>query len=347
MGIEARVFSRAGLAGNPSDAYFGRAVAVPIFDFSARVRCEPSTGVTVVPPGGPAVSWRDVAHLEAELKGQRVTGAASVLAAAVVIFESALLGREHVRPGFALRAETDIPVRVGLAGSSALVIASLRALSSLYGIELSRERLPTLALRVETELLGIHGGLMDRVVQTYEVPVYMDLARELLERDGHGRYERLDAAALPPLFLAWDPDAAAGSETVHNELRLRFERGDAGVLEAMQDLARLADEARQLLLNGRGDALGPLMDANFDLRARIVPVGPRNRRLVDTARRLGAFAKQAGSGGAVIGTWDGDPERLSQLRSAYEAIGAGFAVPRVRGAPADDDAWPATEPGLP
>ena len=58
-------------------------------------------------------------------------------------------------------------------------------------------------------------------------------------------------------------------------------------------------------------------------------------------------SQQAGSGGAVIGTWDGDPERLSQLRSAYEAIGAGFAVPRVRGAPADDDAWPATEPGLP
>ena len=330
MEILARAVSRAGLAGNPSDAYFGRAVAVPVFDFSARVSCEPARCVTIIAPGGDDRSWPDAGLLARDVREGRVAGPVAVLAAAAAIFEMGMLGGGREPQGFRLQAETDIPVRVGLAGSSALVVAALRALSGLHGVEPERELLPTLALRAETELLGIHGGLMDRVVQTYERPLYMDLSRDLLERDGHGRYEPIDPSALPPLFLAWDPEAAQGSEAVHNELRRRFERGEAEVLETLAALARLADEARKLLVTGRGDAIGPLMDANFELRASIVPVGPGNRRLVETARRNGASAKQAGSGGAVVGTWDGDPARLVRLRSDYEALGVRFSGPRIR-----------------
>ena len=71
------------------------------------------------------------------------------------------------------------------------------------------------------------------------------------------------------------------------------------------------------------------MNANFDLRARLVGVSPGNRRLVDIGRQLGAATKFAGSGGAVIGAYDGDPERLARLQRAYEAFGATLIVPRM------------------
>ena len=52
-----------------------------------------------------------------------------------------------------------------------------------------RERMMSLALRagrsVETEELGIFGGLQDRVCQVYETLVYMDFAREYMEAHGH------------------------------------------------------------------------------------------------------------------------------------------------------------------
>jgi hypothetical protein len=49
---------------------------------------------------------------------------------------------------------------------------------------------------------------------------------------------------------------------------------------------------------------------------------------VETGRQIGAGVKQAGSGGAVVGAFDGDPSRLESLRLAYEQIGARILVPR-------------------
>ena len=45
---------------------------------------------------------------------------------------------------------------------------------------------PTLVLRAEEEL-GITAGLQDRVAQVYGGLVYMDFARESMQRHGHGR----------------------------------------------------------------------------------------------------------------------------------------------------------------
>jgi glucuronokinase len=71
------------------------------------------------------------------------------------------------------------------------------------------------------------------------------------------------------------------------------------------------------------------MDANFDLRARLIRISPGNQRLVETGRKLDAHVKFCGSGGAVVGLYDGDPERLERLRAAYHAFGAQLVVPRV------------------
>ncbi|MFA5026862.1 MAG: GHMP kinase, partial [Candidatus Methylomirabilota bacterium] len=88
-------------------------------------------------------------------------------------------------------------------------------------------------------------------------------------------------------------------------------------------------QARDLLVAGRGLEIGPLMNANFDLRASLIPISAGNRQLVETGRALGAFTKFAGSGGAVVGCYDGDPERLARLRAAYERMGATLIVPEI------------------
>ncbi len=331
--ITVHTSSRAGLLGNPSDAYFGRAIGVAVGNFAARARCEASEGLTLVAPDGSRAEFDSSAALLRHVSEYGCRGRLSLQLATVRHFlrylEERGLNSEHPMGGFTLESDSDIPLKVGLAGSSALVIAMLRALAGLYGIQIPLRELPTLSLGVETRELGIHGGLMDRVVQVYGGVVYMDLGSELLQRDGTGRYESLDTSLLPPLFLAWDPAAAAGSELVHNYLRRRFDAEEPEVLGAMRDLAALADEGRELLLAGRGGEIGPLMDANFELRACVVCVGEGNRRLVETARRQGASAKQAGSGGAVIGTYDGDPGRLARLRDSYAAVSAHLVVPEV------------------
>ena len=107
------------------------------------------------------------------------------------------------RPNFTLRYESDIPRQIGLAGSSAIITATLRALMAFYGVDVPKEVQPSLILSAERDELDINAGFMDRVIQVYEGCVFMDLDESLLRATGHGRYEPLDpappAAALPGL----------------------------------------------------------------------------------------------------------------------------------------------------
>lgn len=41
--------------------------------------------------------------------------------------------------------------------------------------------------------------------------MYMDFNRELMQRQGHGCYEELDPALLPPLYVAYRSDLAEGT----------------------------------------------------------------------------------------------------------------------------------------
>jgi len=182
---------------------------------------------------------------------------------------------------------------------------------------------------VERDELGIGAGLQDRVAQVYEGAVFVDFERGHMERHGHGRYESLDPSLLPPLFIAYHDHLAEGTELTHNPLRERFNRGDSEVLEAVARWAELAEQARIAIVARRGREIGLLMNENLDIRAAAVGISDGNRRLVEIGRDLGAATKFAGSGGAVIGAYDGDPNRLTRLRLAYEDFGAKLIVPAV------------------
>jgi glucuronokinase len=196
-------------------------------------------------------------------------------------------------------------------------------------VEIPKTIQPNLILSVELDELGIGAGLQDRVIQVYEGCVYMDFDKQKMEAQGHGDYQAIDPALLPPLFVAYDAKLAEGTEVTHNDLRVRYNRGDKQVHEAVQRWGDLARQARDLILAGRGREIGPLMDENFNLRAATLKLNEHHRQLVEIGRRYGAHAKYAGSGGAVIAAYDGDPGRLAKLTEAYEAVGARVFTPRI------------------
>lgn len=324
--------SRAGLLGNPSDGYGGACIALAVQNFSATVVCRPSDRLRFVPAPRDRRSFDDVGDLVERIDRFGYYGGIRLLKASLRRLHDHCRQRE-IEVGaerFELAYRTEIPDHVGLAGSSAIVTACFRTLMDVFGFSVDEDVLPTLILEAETRELGIPAGLMDRVAQVWGGLVHMELGLERLDRLGRGRYERLDPAALPPLYLAWHDGLAEGSEVTHDDLSRRFERGDREVQDTMEELTSLTEEGRRLLETGASGDVGRLMDRNFDLRARICDVGEGNRALVETGRRLGAHPKFAGSGGAVIAAYDGDPERLDRLREAYRELGAELVVPEIR-----------------
>jgi glucuronokinase len=330
--IQTKAYARAGLIGNPSDGYFGKTISFIIRNFSARVTLWASPRLCIVPQRCDRLEFGSYDELLEDVRLHGYYGGVRLIKAAIKRFNDYCAGvGRRIDRNFSVEYETDIPVRVGLAGSSAIVTATLRALMQFFDVAIPQPLLPGLILSAELDELKIGAGLQDRVIQVYEGVVFMDFDRERMERDGHGRYTPLEPAALPPLFVAYHDYLAEGTEITHNDLRNRYNRREPDVLDGIKRWAELAQQAGDLIVAGRGREIGPLMDANFDLRASLIHISPGNRRLVDTGRALGAAVNFAGSGGAVVGMYDGDPERLARLSQAYAAMGAKLLVPQIAG----------------
>ena len=297
MAIEVVVPARAGLVGHPSDGYGGATLAVTLHNFAAHVELHPSAQLCVEPAD--AGEWPE--------------GGEPLIHATVRRFcrHCAETGAPY-QPHARIRYRSTIPREVGLAGSSAIVIATLRALARHGAVAIERERLPALALSVETDELGIAAGLQDRVVQTYGGLVFVDVA----ERE----FTPLDAGLLPELFVAWRPGAAGSSALAHAAVRERYARGDAVVHAAMSALAALAHEACAALVRGDHAAFAEALDAGLDVRARIFELDPRHLAMVQAARALGLPATYTGSGGAIVGIAS-DRAAVAELTRRLEADG--------------------------
>ncbi len=70
------------------------------------------------------------------------------------------------------------------------------------------------------------------------------------------------------------------------------------------------------------------MNENFNLRKKIMYISESNLELVETARKCGASAKFAGSGGSIIGTYK-DDEMLTKLIVGLKKINARVIKPYI------------------
>jgi glucuronokinase len=323
--IRTRCHARAALAGNPSDGYHGKTLSVLVRQFHADVVLYEWDRVEIVPCDEDHSRFDSIGDLARDVRLHGYYGGIRLVKATIKRFHG-YCQRQGLRlhdRAFSIRYQSNVPRQVGLAGSTAIIVATLRALMAFYGVAIPLEVQPSLALAVETDELRIAAGLQDRVIEVYEGLVYMDFSREkMAEKHGywHGAYERLDPALLPPLYVAYRADAGEPTEVFHNDIRSRFDRGDADVVEAMRTCAGLAEAARGALMARDAAALGALMDRNFDVRRSIYRLPAEQVEMVEVARKAGASANFAGSGGATIGVCR-DDAMFAGLERDLGAIG--------------------------
>lgn len=328
-----RAFARAGLLGNPSDGYHGKTISFSVRNYWAEVVLYEWDSVEIVLADDDRAKFESVYELARDVRLHGYYGGIRLIKATIKRFVEHCQARGiplHDRR-FSVRYQTTIPRQVGLAGSSAIIVATLRCLMDFYGVQLPIEAQPTFVLLVEQEELGITVGLQDRVIQIYEGLVYMDFdpSRERLV-DGLRcyHYEPLDPALLPPLYVAHHETLGEPTEVFHNNIRGRFNQGDPKVTAAMRCFAELAAQGREALLAGDVDRLASLVDANFDTRRSIYQLPAWQIDMVETARACGASAKFAGSGGAIVGTYR-DEAMLTALRTRLGAIGSRTIAPQI------------------
>jgi len=328
--IETHAYARAGFLGNPSDGYFGKTIAFSVRNFRARVILYPSARLEIKLAKADLPIFENLEELYSVTRWRGYYGGIRIIQALLVRFLDYCRDHRIELPdrNFTIEYESNIPQRLGLGGSSAIITAALRALMQYYDVIIPPEIQANLVLETETRELGVPAGLQDRVIQAFEGLVYMDFARELLEARGYGEYQRLDPGLLPNVYLAYRTSLSEGTEVFHNDIKARWLRGDPEIVEAMRTWTGYAAEGRECLLRRDYRRLNELINANFDLRARIYHVGKGNLEMVQAARAAGATAKFAGSGGAIVGTYE-DEAMFERLTKALAPLGVAVIKPRV------------------
>lgn len=269
--LTATAQARIGLLGNPSDIYGGQGLGFSVAELGVTVTLTQAVQ-NVLPNELFEAAW--------QLTSQELQAAGIDVAA---------------RP-FELTFTSNVPFQGGLSGSSALVIAAIRAWSRWFGLPVAPLRAAELAFRVENEVLGIRAGALDRLVQAHDGLLAMDFDKPFAE----SAVERLDADLLPPLVLAWHGQPGESSGDVHAPVFARWQADDPDVRATVEDLVANAQAGRKALEQGDREAFLACMDKNFNLRAKVFPIASADQALIDLGRGLGAGCKFPGSGGAVL-----------------------------------------------
>ena len=317
MIIETYSYPRAAVIGNPSDGYYGKTIAFLFSNFRAKVQLYHTPELEILPQTLDVTRFGSIHELVENVNLSGYYGGIRLLKATVKVFY------EYCREcniqldnrNFTMRYDSNIPLRLGLAGSSAIITACMKALISFYGVAIPKPIQANLVLSVENKELGIAAGLQDRVAQAYEKPVFMDFEKRIMDKQGFGNYTELDAADFPNMYIAFRKNLSEGTEVVHNNLRARYEIGEKAVLDAMLTWADYTIQFKEALEKRDFKKIHELINANFDLRRSLIHVTRGNIEMVETARSVGASAKFTGSGGAIIGTYT-DQAMFNELKFA-------------------------------
>lgn len=330
MIIESRAYARAGLLGNPSDGYFGKTISLIIKNFGAHISLYESPELVIEMLEQDENVFKNIHDLVDRIKLHGYYGADRLIKASIKAFYD-YCTNNNIRiknKNFSVRYNSSIPRQVGLAGSSAIITATMKALIKFYSVEIKKEVLPSIVLSVETKELGINAGLQDRVIQVYEGLVYMDFEEEYVKKNNYGLYESLSLDKLPRFYLAYKDTLGKVSGVVLNDIYSRYRRGEKLVIDTLNEIANCAFEGKKAIEQNDKEYLAELINRNFDLRTKIMNISDENMQMVETARKCGASAKFSGSGGSIIGTYK-DDEMLTKLIIELKKINVRVVKPFI------------------
>lgn len=230
-------------------------------------------------------------------------------------------------PAAGLNITTDCmaPAGAGLAGSSALNIAVCGALNHLTGGRFPKERLPFIAINVETQVLKVPAGYQD-----YFPAVHGGVSRVRLEIEGVTREGvQTDLDELESRIALVFTGAPRNSGINNWEMYKRHIDCSPGIYERFEQIRDTALEIDQALSANRFDRIGDIFAKEWASRRELAPGITTEviEELIEIARRNGAeAAKVCGAGGGGCVAFYCQPNRKSAVEKALADAG-GKVIP--------------------
>jgi galactokinase/mevalonate kinase-like predicted kinase len=221
--------------------------------------------------------------------------------------------------------ESEIPLRSGMAGSTALVVALVQALLVWQGEATNLYRLAERTRYIELNYLKVVCGYQDAYMCTFGGLNYMDFGGKQFYRDAEAELfatiEPLGAYVPQLPFILGFTGVRHASGAVHKPLRERWMEGESEVVEGYKRITEIARAGKKALITENWPLLGRLMNENHAIQRDLGGSGESNEKLIAAALEAGALGAKlagAGHGGTIIALWPwSDSTRLEKaLRHA-------------------------------
>jgi D-glycero-alpha-D-manno-heptose-7-phosphate kinase len=206
-----------------------------------------------------------------------------------------------IESGIELTSVADLPSNSGLGSSSSFTVALLNALHSYKREFVSPARLASEACELEMVRLGEPVGKQDQYIAAYGNVTALSIAR-----DGSVEVQPVPVRvgvleALEQHLLIMYSGVERPAKLVLTEQSERVQQAEPAVLEGMHRIKALGREVYELLVSGKLERYGELLDEHWQHKRKLAS------RMTDTAldEHYGA-ARQAGAvGGKLIGAGGG------------------------------------------
>ena len=322
---------RCGIVGNPSDMYGG-----------AVISCSTGERATVT------VEEYDRLEIVVE-ENVRTIRSAEDLSQDGGMFDAVLAAIEYFeldKATLRISVTTAIPVRAGLSGSTAVMIALAAGLlewmartefehyqtSALWkSARKSRYMLAETVRHIELYFLKIVCGYQDAYMCTFGSLNFLDFHDKekylTLDREPLGTVENLAGVAPEiPLVLALT-GVQRISGVVHKPVRDRWIEGDPLIVRGVLRLAHIARMSKGAIISGDWDRLGEAMTENHEIVRSFGSSSEVNERIIRTALDSGAIAAKlagAGKGGTIIAL---NPDPAGMIEALKDAGVAAISYP--------------------
>jgi galactokinase/mevalonate kinase-like predicted kinase len=312
---------RAGIIGNPTDMYGGA-----VLSCSVGLRAWVTIGLADEPAAELVLETKGEQFRVAQREDLQPRGDRFDVARAVLDY---LHLADQRRSTLACRVEyeSEIPLRSGMAGSTALVVALLQALLVCRGEQTSPYHVAERARYIELNNLKVVCGYQDAYMCTFGGLNYMDFrGKQFYRQEEAELFATVEplAAHVPDLpFVLAFTGVQHASSAVHKPIRERWLEGEPSVVAGYRRITEIARTGKKALLKGDWSLLGALMSENHAIQRDLGGSGESNERLIAAALEAGAPGAKlagAGDGGTIIALWPWAD--ASPLEEALYAAGA-------------------------
>lgn len=218
----------------------------------------------------------------------------------------------HIKDrGVSLTTRSAFTSQIGFGSSSAVSVATIKALSILFGVPFSQRDVFDMAYAAMLDVQGLGSGF-DVAAATYGGTIYFVAGGKMIEPLA------LDAM---PLVVGYTGVKASTTALVH-QVAEKKEHNPEKVGRIFQAIAGLVDKAKVQILEGDWERVGKFMDFNQEYLRDLGVSSQKLEDLIGAAHESGAWgAKLSGAGGGDCMIALVPPEKREVVIAAITAAG--------------------------